>query len=579
MTAFTVALLFSALVLGKPTPRSFTVHERRDAAPTGFTLSGAANTDQTLSLRIGLTQGNLTGLYDALYEVSDPTSAKYGQHLSKDEVAAFVAPTSDSVAAVTAWLEEHGLSATNASPAGDWLSVNVNVGQANSLLLADYSLFTHDDTGSETIRTLEYSLPADVQAHVACIHPTTTFPITIDHSPILESWTRREDTGVVEAHPVDPINPTNPVDVTPCGSGNPNMVPECLQAMYGIPTTPATQASNQIAVTGYDNLYALQADLQTFLTRFRTDVSNSTTYSVISVNNGTDPQWRETAGVEANLDIEYVVGLATNVNASFITVGGSFDDALLDAANYLLSMENPPQVVSTSYGDNESALSPKLADAICTAYAQLGARGVSVLFASGDGGVSGNQASSNCTQFVPVFPASCPYVTTVGATTNQPDEAAASFSGGGFSNYFAQPSYQSAAVASYLSKLGTNATGLFNASGRAYPDVAAYGTRYDIVSGSAQLIVSGTSCSTPTFAAIIALINDQLLSKGKSVLGFLNPWLYSTVAEQGGLNDIVDGNNLACGGGTTGFYAAEGWDPITGLGTPNFTLLATSAGA
>lgn len=155
-----------------------------------------------------------------------------------------------------------------------------------------------------------------------------------------------------------------------------------------------------------------------------------------------------------------------------------------------------------------------------------------------------------------------PSVTTVGATTNQPDEAAASFSGGGFSNYFAQPSYQSAAVASYLSKLGTNATGLFNASGRAYPDVAAYGTRYDIVSGSAQLIVSGTSCSTPTFAAIIALINDQLLSKGKSVLGFLNPWLYSTVAEQGGLNDIVDGNNLACGGGTTGFYAAEGWDPV-----------------
>lgn len=81
-----VALLFSTLVLGKPTPRSFAVHERRDAPPIGFTLSGAANTDQTLSLRIGLTQGNLAGLYDALNEVSDPTSEKYGQHLSKDEV-------------------------------------------------------------------------------------------------------------------------------------------------------------------------------------------------------------------------------------------------------------------------------------------------------------------------------------------------------------------------------------------------------------------------------------------------------------------------------------------------------------
>ncbi|EPS96632.1 hypothetical protein FOMPIDRAFT_1025327 [Fomitopsis schrenkii] len=568
VSACTFALLLSTLVLGKPTPRSFAVHERRDAAPTGFTLSGAANADRTLSLRIGLTQGNLTGLYDALNEVSDPASEKYGQHLSRDEVAALVAPTSDTMASVTAWLKKHRLSATNASPAGDWLSVNVTVGQANSLLRANYSLFKHENSGSETIRTLEYSLPADIQAHVACIHPTTTFPLTVTHSPILESWATSEETGEVEARAV-----------TPCGSGNPNMVPECLQAMYGIPTTPATQASNQIAVTGYDNLYAQQADLQTFLTRFRPDVSNSTTYSVISVNNGTDPQFRENAGTEANLDVEYVIGIATNVNASFITVGGSFDDALLDTANYLLSMDNPPQVVSTSYGDNESALSPKLANSICNAYAQLGARGVSVLFASGDGGVSGNQASNNCTQFVPVFPASCPYVTTVGATTNQPDEVAATFSGGGFSNYFPQPAYQAAAVASYLSTLGTNATGLFNATGRAYPDVAAYGTRYNIVSGWATLIVSGTSGSTPTFAAVVALINDRLLSKGRRVLGFLNPWLYSTAAAQGGLNDIVEGNNLACGGGTTGFYAAEGWDPITGLGTPNFTLLATSAGA
>ncbi|KAH9833486.1 peptidase S8/S53 domain-containing protein [Rhodofomes roseus] len=165
---------------------------------------------------------------------------------------------------------------------------------------------------------------------------------------------------------------------------------------------------------------------------------------------------------------------------------------------------------------------------ICNAYAQLGARGVPILYASGDGGVSGNQASDNRTEFVPVFPASCPYVTT--------------------------PAYQSAAVASYLSALGSNSSGLFNATGRAYPDVSAYGTRYDIKAGAVSLIVSGTSCSTPTFAAIVALLNDQLLSAGKS-------------REQ-----------PACNGGTPGFYAAQGWVPVTGLGTPNFTLLASAAG-
>ncbi|KZT65386.1 subtilisin-like protein [Daedalea quercina L-15889] len=567
VAACIVALFLSTLVLGQPTPRSLQVHERRDTAPEGFSLIGIANADHTLSLRIGLTQNNLSGLYDALNDVSDPSSDKYGQHLSKEEVEALVSPASESTSAVTAWLNENGLNATAVSPAGDWLAVNISVAQANSLLSADYSLFTHDSTGAQTVRTLEYSVPTDLQAHIDCVHPTTTFPSVIKNSPIIESWTRRDDTGEVEAR-----------DVTPCGSGNPNMVPECLQAMYGIPTTPANQSSNQIAVTGYDDIYAQQSDLQSFLTTYRSDVSNSTTYTVVSVSNGTDPQTREFAGTEANLDVEYTVGLATNVPALFVTVGGSFDDALLDAANYLLSMDNPPQVVSTSYGDNEDALSEKLANSICNAYAQLGARGVSVLFASGDGGVSGNQDSSNCTEFVPVFPASCPYVTTVGATTSQPTEEAASFSGGGFSNYFGQPSYQSSAVASYLSALGSNSTGLFNTTGRAYPDVAAYGTRYNIKSGEQTLIVSGTSASTPTFAAIVALLNDQLLGAGKSALGFLNPWLYSTAAGKGALNDVVDGNNLACSAGTTGFYATTGWDPITGLGTPNFTLLASAAG-
>ncbi|KAH9829183.1 uncharacterized protein C8Q71DRAFT_739240 [Rhodofomes roseus] len=80
------------------------------------------------------------------------------------------------------------------------------------------------------------------------------------------------------------------------------------------------------------------------------------------------------------------------------------------------------------------------------------------------------------------------------------------------------------------------------------------------------------------FAAIVARLNDQLLGAGKSVLGFLNLWLCSTAAGMGALNDVVGGNNLACSGGTTRFYAAQGWDPVTGLGTPSFTLLASAAG-
>lgn len=61
------------------------------------------------------------------------------------------------------------------------------------------------------------------------------------------------------------------------------------------------------------------------------------------------------------LDTQYTVGLATDVPVTFISVGGDFLDALLDTANYVIGEDSPPQVLSTSYGDNENDVSQKLA--------------------------------------------------------------------------------------------------------------------------------------------------------------------------------------------------------------------------
>lgn len=83
-----------------------------------------------------------------------------------------------------------------------------------------------------------------------------------------------------------------------------------------------------------------------------------------------------------------------------------------------------------------------------------------------------------------------------------------------------------------------------------------------------------TSCASPIFASVVALLNDQLISAGKSPLGFLNPFLYSTGAYA--LNDITSGTNPGCN--TNGFPAKTGWDPVTGLGTPDFQKLATAVG-
>ena len=92
--------------------------------------------------------------------------------------------------------------------------------------------------------------------------------------------------------------------------------------------------------------------------------------------------------------------------------------------------------------------------------------------------------------------------------------------------------------------------------------------------------VDGTSCSSPVFAAIVSLWNDHQVSKGKSKLGYINPLLYKMYGDDPSIfNDIVAGNNYcteySCcdkredDGSDYGYLSSEGWDPVTGLGTPN----------
>ncbi|KAI0769638.1 family S53 protease [Trametes elegans] len=539
------------------------VHEAREDVPDGFVHSGSAPQDTVLNLRLALVQSDPAGLEKALLDVSTPSSDLYGQHLSKEEVEKFVAPSSDSVAAVNAWFADNDIEAKTISPAGDWLSFTIPVSKANELLDADFSVFTHEETGQTSVRTLAYSIPADLKEHVELVHPTITFPNPFARLPAMVSPPKIKTA----------VNITS--DAVPASCSE-TITPACLQALYGIPTTPAKVSSNKLAVSGFIEQFANEADLRTFLTNFRPDLPASTTFTLQTLDGGSNPQSADEAGVEADLDIQYTIGVATEVPTFFISVGERFNDGalegFLDIINFLLGEDSPPQVLTTSYGQNENTISRALANNLCTAYTQLGARGVSILFASGDGGVAGSQ-SSRCTTFLPTFPSGCPFMTSVGATTGVP-ETSASFSSGGFSNFFAQPSYQAGAVSTFLSALGNTNAGKFNRSGRAFPDVAAQGDNVEIVVGGEFGLVAGTSCSSPIFASVVSLLNDELAAVGKPPLGFLNPFLYSTGAAA--LNDITTGSNPGCN--TQGFPARAGWDPVTGLGTPDFAKLRTAVG-
>ncbi|QKX54466.1 uncharacterized protein TRUGW13939_01552, partial [Talaromyces rugulosus] len=259
-------------------------------------------------------------------------------------------------------------------------------------------------------------------------------------------------------------------------------------------------------------------------------------------------------------------------------------------------------VISVSYGGQEHDFPEKYQRRQCNEFMKLGMRGVSVFFASGDNGVAGPAIfddhhgclGSNSTVFNPGFPNNCPYVTNVGATkippgktVHDPEVAVVDYagypftnafaSGGDFSNIYPTPDYQAEAVKKYFdshnppypyyngnSSFGENG-GRYNRLGRGYPDVAANGDNTAIYNKGKYVLSGGTSASAPIFAAVINRIVDERLSKGRPPLGFINPVLYENPQV---LNDITSGSNPGCG--TDGFSTAPGWDPVTGLGTPNY---------
>lgn len=225
-----------------------------------------------------------------------------------------------------------------------------------------------------------------------------------------------------------------------------------------------------------------------------------------------------------------------------------------------------------------------IADILCR-YMKLGLMGTSVLYSSGDYGVSGNlgqcigptgeyQDQSLGGRFNPSFPGTCPYVTAVGATQvkpgvnilttpTQPEQACETviYSGGGFSNVFPLPSYQSSAVKSYFANhLPPYTAAQYNNSQatRGFPDISANGANYVVAVDGSWSLVFGTSASSPTLGSILTLINEARYAIGKGSIGFINPVAY---AHPSMFRDVTTGGNQGCN--TPGFSAVSGWDPVS----------------
>ncbi|PWN53318.1 subtilisin-like protein [Violaceomyces palustris] len=602
-----LALLVAGMAAAAPSS-SFMPIKESVAIPRGWVERAPAPEDHTLSLRINIKQRDGEALVRHLTEISDPLHERYGQHLSQVEVRELLSPEEESVSVVKRWLLEHGIDADSTSQGlakrdpnvGDSILVNVPVHKARDMLGADFSVYQHERSGELVVRTTKYHLPEHVARHVDFVGGTTYFstvgslkkPASFELMP--EGWEPTDSDLQSDAL----FKTVNAATSAPVECNTDSVTADCLRKLYGTSSyVPQVPNSQTIGVAGFLKEWANYADLKEFLQVERPDGANGT-FDVVLLNGGQNPQNRTQAGGEANLDIQTVVGQTYPIKTTYFSTGGSppfkadqntptnSNEPYYEFFSYLLGLSDAklPSVISISYGDDEQTVPKDYADKVCQQIAALGTRGVTVISASGDNGVGSDGTcytndGKNTYGFLPSFPASCPYITSVGATQSFSPEVAVDtsiagfYSGGGFSNYYQRPSYADAAQSAYATKQASSFKGLFNTTGRGYPDVAAQGSKFLIRYQARWVKIGGTSASVPLFSSIVGLLNDDRKAKGKSTLGFLNPLIYSKLAGSAGLNDITSGSSAGCD--TNGFPAASGWDAVTGFGTPNFQALRT----
>ena len=347
---------------------------------------------------------------------------------------------------------------------------------------------------------------------------------------------------------------------TPSGT----FTPPQLAALYNYPKN-VTGSGQTVGIIELGGGYRT-SDLQAYFKELGVKEPKVT---AVAVDGGSNAPGSDADG-EVMLDIEVVGAIAPGANIAVYFAPNTdqgFIDAITDAVH---DTTNKPSVISISWGGPEDSWTAQSQTAMNAALQDAASLGVTVTVACGDNGSSDGVSDG---KLHVDFPAASPYALACGGTkltgsgTHISSEVVwneianqEGATGGGVSTVFALPSYQESA--------GVPPQAQTNYMGRGTPDVAGNAdpsTGYQIRVDGQDQVVGGTSAVAPLWAALVALLNQQL----GAPVGFLNPKIYPL--GESVFHDITSGNNDDSGLG--GYSAKSGWDPCTGLGSPDGTAL------
>jgi subtilase family serine protease len=312
-------------------------------------------------------------------------------------------------------------------------------------------------------------------------------------------------------------------------------------------------------------------------------------------------------GGETTLDVEYAHAMAPGAHILLVSAKSDFDTDLFAAEKWAVD-SNAGDVMSQSFGENEACVDPSVFTQWQNLFRQASNQGWSVFASTGDSGAAQFNCAGTGPALAPGFPAVDPLVTAVGGTTlnatndptgtatlpsgtyvgetawteplfgcNPPDTDDINCSGGGFSTIFPRPFYQQSSSQAKGSQRFARAVPDVSYNAGVNGGVLSRCSPCNIEAGldpsqNVFFIFGGTSAGSPQWAALAADA-DQL---GHHRMGNINAALYF-IAGTGLYNlafhDVKTGNNTVADLGGAGYQAARGWDPVTGLGSPNASVL------
>jgi kumamolisin len=516
-----------------PAPARTSISGSQRAPLPGATRTGPTDPAERISVTAYLRPGQPL---DAA--VAGILSAPPGQrrHLSRDEFADSYGATPEDLSKVQAFAADHELTVESVDKARRAVVLSGTVAALSEAFGVELAQYDHPG-GTYRGREGAITIPAALDGIITSVHG-------LDNRPQARPHFR---TAASTVQPLVSGGPYSPVEVA---------------SAYSFPAG-STGQGECAAIIELGGGYR-QSDLQTF---FANNHITEPTVVAVSVDGG-----RNTPGgvadAEVALDIQVIGAVAPGARIAVYFTPNT-DQGFIDAVTTAVhDTTNAPSVVSISWGEAEVGWSAQSMTAMDQAFQAAALLGVTITAAAGDNGSSDAVADGLAHAD---FPASSPHALGCGGT--RLSETAGTITsevvwndggnatGGGVSDVFAVPDYQSGAgVPPSVNPGGRIGRGVPDVAGDADP-----ATGYQIVLNGQTGTVGGTSAVAPLWAGLIARLNSQL---GHAV-GYMHPTLYGHAAA---FHDITSGNNGA-------YSARVGWDACTGLGSPNGLLISQAFGS